>query len=204
MIYDSIRSKMPARIDEILPREFFNSYGRDEQIPELPSHHELGLRFLAGVGRQFAPSRILEIGVRLGYSLGVLAKSSGADYVEGWDSNLYVKNGLEIARDNFSRAGLIEPELVVRDSQRASKIHRPFDLVHVDADHRFGPAFHDIVLACSVSRVVVVDDYHHQNHPGVYQAARLYAEMNSWRLYEFNSSLFGGESCKGHAILERA
>jgi len=113
------------------------------------------------VARGARPHVIAEIGVRAGYSaLAMLLAAPGARYI-----------GFEADRGHFGGVKGITARAVPRvlegfqheirygDSGNLSRIDDPIDLFHVDGDHSYDGALHDIGLAWACSQYVLVDDY---------------------------------------------
>lgn len=124
------------------------------------------------IASRFKPSRIAEIGVRLGYSAhaflsaaGPDATYTGHDVVNGGHGGTNIA-GLEYAeailRRDFPTAGIT---LVKVNTQTVMDLGlTDFDFFHVDGDHTTAGALHDMVLAWEVIRsggVMLVDDYDH-------------------------------------------
>lgn len=104
---------------------------------------------------------IAEIGVRAGYSgLAMLLASPGARYI-GFEQDRGAFGGVQgITATAAPRvfAGF-EHEIRYVDSQSISRIDDRIDLFHIDGDHSYDGAMHDLELAWACSQYVLVDDY---------------------------------------------
>jgi predicted O-methyltransferase YrrM len=121
------------------------------------------------MARQFKPTKIAEIGVRLGYSAhAFLHGAPGASYtgfdIVGGDHGGTKVAGLEypetILKRDFPKS---EVKLVKLNTQSVNDIGlSDVDFFHVDGDHSTAGATHDMELAWKSLRpggVMVVDDY---------------------------------------------
>lgn len=108
------------------------------------------------------PKRILEIGVRAGYSaFAMLSACPEAEYV-GWDTGGDYYGGVagyfvREAPRILARFPHVHFEL--RDSQKVDRLDTTFDLAHIDGDHSYEGALHDLHLCGPACRALLVDDY---------------------------------------------
>ena len=119
-------------------------------------------RMKAAVARTLQPKRILEIGVRYGYS--------GAAFLHGWPEAHYT--GIDLNADSFGGikgaidwARQILPnghcELIVANTQNMTRLPGEiYDLVHIDGQQDGDGTIHDLELAIEQSRHILVDGYH--------------------------------------------
>lgn len=127
----------------------------------------------AAIAAWLQPQSVLEIGVRAGYS--ALAFYMGAEYSEyvGLDSNRGDWGGVKGYIDH-ARVTVPNAHIYVFDTQQLTNIRGLMPngpvLAHVDGDHGYLGAKHDIELVLDGGAdVVVVDDYFYV--PGVRAAA---------------------------------
>lgn len=113
------------------------------------------------VARNAQPRVIAEIGVRAGYSaLAMLLAAPGARYI-GFEADQGSFGGVR----GFTAAAVprvlegFEHEIRYVDSQSVLAIDDEIDLFHVDGDHSYDGAMHDLELAWRCSQYVLVDDY---------------------------------------------
>lgn len=154
----AILAARPRSIVDVLPAELFREW-------DDPNHSYLRsgryLEAYYGIGAALMPGRILEIGVRYGYSLACLAAGAGAEVVlvEGWDNETYAPGCLAAAKDLIEMATSAKAVLRKTDSQQVDSLDRPYDLIHIDGDHTTAGCLHDLGLTLGRTRYVVVDDY---------------------------------------------
>jgi predicted O-methyltransferase YrrM len=131
--------------------------------PPTPLYYETKARIAAWI----QPDSVLEIGVRAGYS--ALAFHMGHPFSQyvgidadmgGWGG---VQGYLREAEDRLARLG-IEHRLVTGNTQLMTELpwphHAPPYMVHIDGDHSYGGAMHDMLMALTLgARYLVVDDY---------------------------------------------
>lgn len=104
---------------------------------------------------------IAEIGVRAGYcGLAMLLAAPAARYI-GFEADRGDYGG-EIGITERARARVFEGfahEIRYVDTRNLTRIADLVDLFHVDGDHSYDGAMHDLELAWHCSRFVLVDDY---------------------------------------------
>jgi hypothetical protein len=193
------------------PPEFFTCGSTDPIYPDnkVPQHHANYYRLYHALADHYQPRRIMEIGVRLGYGIGslTLGCSTPPDYVEGWDNECYIQASLNKARKNIETLNPPPKSLTLRklDSQKEEKLLASFDLVSIDGDHTYSGAKHDIEIVAPYCKVMLVDDYHPKNHPGVFRATNEFLAANEGIIKEHFSVTaddFTGQSIKGTYVIE--
>ena len=123
--------------------------------------HDIALRF--------NPSLIAEIGVRLGYSAYAFLTACPQAIYHGYDVWGGGSGGTKIAGADYVAPMLARNckeasiELHTADTQRLNSIElRDVDFFHIDGDHTYYGALHDLEIVWPVIRsggVMVVDDY---------------------------------------------
>lgn len=118
----------------------------------------------------FKIKSVLEIGVRAGYSAFAMLSANPNMYYRGIDINQGVHGGF--AGSVYFALGLLKyhfPEasvgISILDSQQMQFLDTlapnsgKFDLAHIDGDHTYTGATHDMELCLPYCRLMVVDDY---------------------------------------------
>lgn len=147
-----ILSVIPHKLDVDLPGAYFHEYGS----------------FHAGIAARFKPRRVLEVGVRVGYAASAWCQGwDGIQSYVGVDPELEIPRSNEMARANVHAAGF-KGKWILLDmtSQRAAEYIRTqkwpaFDLVHIDADHHYDHALHDMLAfwpMVAPGGVMIADD----------------------------------------------
>lgn len=112
--------------------------------------------------------RILEIGVRLGYSAFAFMSSSYCEEYTGWDIQKPIDGGMTFdttdwVKDKvFSKFPSIKSNLETKDTQIDEWLSDEYDFIHVDGSHSYFGALSDCSKAYSVlskGGLMVVDDY---------------------------------------------
>jgi len=117
------------------------------------------------IAKRVNPKSYFEIGVRLGYSMGVVISASpNMEYVEGWDNESYTPNSIQMAEKNI-RDTVITDKITLNLLHKDSQLEKTppsgfFDLVHIDGDHRPEGVYHDICLVMGCCRICMIDDYY--------------------------------------------
>jgi hypothetical protein len=149
------------------------------------------------LARLLQPRRILEIGVRFGYSAAAfLAASPGAEYY-GVDADNGTHGGIPGAyREALAMLTRQFPHSVIKvarlDTQREIPEGSGYDLVHVDADHTYEGCLSDLRLAARLgNRWVLVDDVSLASVPGVAWAVRDFLAETGFRHLYFDDSFRG-------------
>ncbi len=149
------------------------------------------------------PTRILEIGARLGYSaIAMLLGHPGVRELTLLDDGSY-GFGVGEAVENIRRVG--HPAEVVAhtldtQSVRALPLEGEFDLIHVDGDHTFHGAMHDLSLVLpylSPSGVIILDDVDYIS--SCKKAARQFLSLNPG-LESAHISTFRGHILLGYSL----
>jgi hypothetical protein len=153
--------------------------------------------FKFAVSQLLRPDRILEIGVRYGYSAAAfLAGSPGAAYV-GLDADNSTYGGTggayreaeRMLRENFDSEILI----LECDTQAGRPDLAPgFDLAHVDGDHSRAGCLSDLRLAVALgAKRILVDDITHPPDPGVAEAVAEFLAETGYEHVYFPDTLRG-------------
>lgn len=167
-----------------------------------PDAHESTL-YKAAIAQQIRPERILEIGVRAGYSAAAfLYANPSATYI-GLDMNQSIKglapwggrkNFMHHAQDTL-RARYPQATVVTYEVDSQSPATRlmveamePFDLVHVDGDHSEAGCLSDLYLARDVVRpggFILADDFKEEPpwnkaQVGVTAAVKRFCDDTGW------------------------
>lgn len=155
------------------------------------------------------PARILEIGVRRGYSAFAFLSGAWTSEYLGIDALNGTYGGTTDCYKWAERllANFPNVTLLHADTQKMDRLFttEKFDLVHVDGDHSEAGALHDMELVWPQVRrggLMVVDDYDYQ--PAVRKA------VHSFRSNRYNGYLSGlvpyleyGEDYRGEAIFQK-
>jgi predicted O-methyltransferase YrrM len=149
----------PTSILSVVPKEFFIEIGtaHDEYILS-GNYYE----WYYAIAKFFNPHKILEIGVRYGYSLGsMLAGASNCKTAVGYDIDSYVENGLNISEQNIGAYIQTKAKINLRleNSQGIQGFKEKFDLAHIDGDHSYEGKIHDLNLCAKCSKIIILDDY---------------------------------------------
>jgi len=153
---NEFKAKYLAIIDPIDVRWHYESYE-----PGLWVKHE--------IARFVNPKVIVEIGVRSGYSAWAMLQAVPGVRFVGYDnySPLYAEGFGERLSDKFEQwahklLDSLGVTFVKQDSQQPGFVPEKADLYHVDGDHRYEFAKHDIencIRAGAPNSVIVVHDY---------------------------------------------
>jgi predicted O-methyltransferase YrrM len=172
--------------------------------PDTPEDwHGVYYETKARIAHWIKPTRVVEIGVRAGYS--ALAFHMGHPYSEfygldmdegGWGG---VAGYTTIAEKQLDRIAIREYTLSVQDSQTLKSLPpegQKADLFHVDGDHTPRGCAHDILLALnSGARYIVVDDYDYSTHV---------AEGADWAIQKLSLTAWyaGDGGYRGNVVIE--
>jgi len=156
-LFDSIKQHKPKSIFDVVPETVFAE--RDD-----PAHPYIRSRncyeWKYAISKFLQPGSVLEIGVRLGYSLASFVMASGRlRYAEGWDDCLYLPNSNTLAERML--AGLpkkFQLKLYKLDCQTVDDFGPCFDLVHIDGPHTYASTMHCLNLCKGKTGAILVDD----------------------------------------------
>ncbi|ADW16719.1 Methyltransferase type 11 [Desulfobulbus propionicus DSM 2032] len=115
------------------------------------------------IARALAPSNILEIGVRYGYSARAFLEGSPKAKLIGIDADLPAFGGQPGAVDwaEQSLTAQFNVSIIKMNSQNLQRLPGDtFDLIHVDGQQDGDGTFHDLDLASMQARYILVDGYH--------------------------------------------
>lgn len=170
--FSRIESLKPKSIFDFVPPACFaaETGGKDNDYITSGRYYE----YYYAIARYIRPVSILEIGVRLGYSLIAMMEGAGEPLrsVVGCDIEAYVPNSNALAEEQIRKfyRGSAKVEFLKADTQRLSSLpgSESYDLIHVDGDHTYKGAMHDLELTIGRTKWVIVDDY--EFLPGVRKA----------------------------------
>ena len=156
-------------IDEIIKNYKFSTYDfREHACPEDPLSHLFDAwvdyyRMKWAISRTLKPSKILEIGVRYGYSARAFLDASPDALLIGIDADLPTFGGqpgaVEWAKQSLCEC--FDVRIIKEDSQKFNIFpHGFYDLVHIDGQQDGDGTFHDLDLAVFQTRYILVDGYH--------------------------------------------
>jgi hypothetical protein len=158
-----------------------------------PFYHRL-YNFL---GKNIEAPRLLEFGVRSGYSGLVFAKALQGKRVfyTGVDPNLYIPGGLEKAASTFrllkEEGHLLDYFLLEGFSsssaiQNSLKLSGPFHIIHVDGEHTYFGKLYDLWIARNLMAkggYVLVDDFEH--HGMISDSVKVALEMGWFTKFSY-------------------
>ncbi len=124
----------------------------------------------AAIAAWLEPDNVTEIGVRAGYSALAFYQGYRFRSFYGYDSDRGEWGGVKgyaRAADRLLYTLGVHYCLTLQDTQRLVSLIEPvngIDLAHVDGDHSYQGAYHDVRLCLNAgARYVVVDDYTYVN-----------------------------------------
>lgn len=139
------------------------------------------------LARHFRPTSIFEIGVRFGYSLLSMIKGAGEclKTVTAWDIN-QMTNTVATMNIRVRTRSAIHPNLNIEKNNSQKYQELPFcaDMAHIDGDHTFEGAKHDIEMCADKCRVILIDDYEYI--ASVKEATDSFIRENHHRIEAFN------------------
>ena len=112
------------------------------------------------IAQRFQPKRILEIGVRAGYSAYCFLSACPDAFYLGVD--IEYSKYTPYARKILSKFANVN--MIIVDSQMINDFHFAggFDMIHIDGNHDYKPQFRDMEMSIrnlADNGVMVVDDY---------------------------------------------
>ncbi len=114
------------------------------------------------IARTLKPQRILEIGVRYGYSAHAFLDAMPESHYLGIDLDCTAAGGVKGAIDWAKQ--ILQPynaALMVADSQAMSQFPGDrYDLIHIDGQQDGDSSFHDLQRAIGQGNYILVDGYH--------------------------------------------
>jgi hypothetical protein len=148
------------------------------------------------IGKQFDAPKLLEFGVRSGYSGVVFAKAiSGKKAYFGVDPNLYVNNGLGRAKDTFlelkSEGNPVDFFLLEGFSsstavQKTLGYSGPFEVIHIDGEHTYLGKLFDLWIAKNLiakNGYILVDDFNH--HGMIHDSVKVACYLGWFKSFSF-------------------
>lgn len=141
--------------------DFRSTANPDDPLAHLFTNWVPYYRMKAAIARALAPKRILEIGVRFGYSGAAFLHGSPNARYTGIDADNGSFGGTKGAI-NWARRLLPEDrhQLIVADTQSMHRLPGEiYDLIHVDGQQDGDGTYHDLELAICQGRHVLVDGY---------------------------------------------
>jgi 2-polyprenyl-3-methyl-5-hydroxy-6-metoxy-1,4-benzoquinol methylase len=114
----------------------------------------------AAIAAWLQPTKILEIGVRYGYSAKAFLAGAPAAHYTGIDLDVKTNGGVA---DDFTWARSILPQettLIKADTQKMEFLPGGiYDLIHVDGQQTGASTYHDLELASAQGRWILCDGY---------------------------------------------
>lgn len=154
---EQLRALKPASILDVVPRECFKELGQ-------AGYEHIGngnaFEWKYAIAKLLQPKRILEIGVRFGYSACCFIEGSNLiQSYTGWDSEIYVPGSNAVAEQavSFCR-NKPKTSFIKRDSSTVHSLGGEFDLVHIDSSHQYEICLRDLRLCHGFARAILVDD----------------------------------------------
>lgn len=194
---NEILNLKPESIYDVVPQEFFFELGSEQHDDYLKCNNYY--EFYYAISKFYKPKKILEIGVRYGYSLGSMIKGSGmVEKVVGIDNDDYNQDSLLVAQDNLKKhiSSDLEYIFLKIDSHTIPKFDEYYDLIHIDGDHTYDGKLKDLDLLKNACKIAIIDDVHHI--PDVSRASHDWMEKNK----DIIKSSFILDSMRGTLILE--
>lgn len=159
MIEEIFKNK-PDSIYDIIAKD---SYYKWDNSDYMDLGHGNCFEWYYAIAKTIKPKTFLEIGVRYGFSFmpTLLGGGETLEYALGWDLETYDYKSNRVAdnniKDNYN--GNCHWEIKHVDSQLENNLPQFFDLVSIDGCHDYDCKIHDLELALTNSRYVIIDDY---------------------------------------------
>jgi hypothetical protein len=119
-----------------------------------------------GIAKTIKPKKIMEIGVRFGFSflpmlLGAEAARDNDEpiIIRGLDLETYGNNSIAISNMTEFYKGNADWKIEHGNSQELTELPDFYDLISIDGCHNYGCKIHDLQLAMNKSRYAILDDY---------------------------------------------
>lgn len=157
-IREAIAKLKPLNINDLIDQAFF-SLDNKRNKSDWTSDGNCYEWYIA-IGDYFRPEKILEIGVRFGYSLMALGLGSKAKELTGYDTEEYEPGSNDRAQAAISerlRGARVKIEKI--DSHSLAGLTEHYDLISIDGDHCYAGTLEDLELTVGMCHVVVIDDY---------------------------------------------
>jgi len=130
------------------------------------------------------PTRILEIGIKEGWTVGLYLESSPHSKIDGVDVDLKLMK-LSSVLDS------LEKFMVIQQDSKNINFDYKFDFINVDGDHSYDYAVNDIEKALkyiSPNGIIMIDDI---SHPGVEQACKEFISSDKLQpIFQTGQSLY--------------
>jgi predicted O-methyltransferase YrrM len=166
------------------------------------SYYPLYHQIYNSLGENMTNPKLLEIGVRTGYSAIVFAKAlkSKCKYI-GIDPNIYIKEGLEITKKSIKilqeeiegfESILIQGYSSSTNIQSTINLNGPYEFIHIDGEHTYLGKLIDLYIARNnITRngFVLVDDVSH--HKMIQDAISVSLELGWFKNYTTVKTLRG-------------
>jgi predicted O-methyltransferase YrrM len=161
MILEEIEKIRPASMRELMPKEVF-----DEADATGCWWAPIQYSYYFAIAKFLKPRFILEIGVLGGASMASMLLGSPKASAVGWDIEAYRKNSNDLAMHTLDICGVSDRVILgnVNSQNESSLPGDMFDLVHVDGEHGFDGAMHDLELAYKANvDTILFDDIFNTN-----------------------------------------